>query len=121
MRAILLSAAVLFGLASSTYAADFVCKGEKGKPIPFSGQEFPFSWQEKDGAYSITVDGASPFNAELVNDAEVCTKSGLRSTATPGKGNIGVLVCFATQGYADLSLSVKGKTLGEYECRLKIK
>jgi hypothetical protein len=57
-----------------------------------------FSWQEQNGRKTLSIDGGKPFE---VRDNPDCAKSGLR-----GKG---IAVCFATQGYADLTIKGRKK------------
>ena len=64
-----------------------------------------FSWQEQNGTYTLRIDGGKPI---IVTSNSDCAKSGFR-------GN-GIAICFATRGYADLT--IRGQTTRE--CNLLI-
>jgi hypothetical protein len=84
--------------ALSTQAAN-------AEPITYTCDVGSFTWQEQNGRYTLSIDGGKPIN---VSSNPNCAKSGFR-----GKG---ISVCFATQGYADLT--IKGQKTRE--CNLFI-
>jgi hypothetical protein len=80
----------------------------QAEPNTYTCNVGTFSWQEQNGRYTLSVDGGKPIPVVAGVPTEVCAHSGMRG--------MGVLVCFMTQGYADLKL--KGQK--DRQCQIDI-